>query len=222
MDTIGKRLDKAAEIGGFKSRRQMCESIGMSYNTLNTWIKNNKITKAAALQIAKHIPISEEYLMTGVGDPEINRRDNISENTIQIPYYKETYASAGGGAYNDEEAPKYINLTKRTLEELLGLSSFNGLHLINAVGDSMTPTIESGDKLFILPFEADDRKIREGGIYVISCPFGVFVKRLYPNPFKKEIVLKSDNKDVAEIVVHGDEMDGCEIVGRVVGSAKQF
>ena len=83
MDTVAERLDKAVEIGGFKSRRQMCENLQISYNTLNTWIKNNKITKSAALMLSNSIDISKDYLLTGEGDPYAKRDlENLSEEEL--------------------------------------------------------------------------------------------------------------------------------------------
>lgn len=85
MDSITERLDKAVEIGGFKSRRQMCTELKMSYNSLNTWIKNGKITKGAASQLASAINISEEYLKTGEGDPYVEptpNLENLSEEEL--------------------------------------------------------------------------------------------------------------------------------------------
>ena len=77
MDSVSERLDKAVEIGGFRSRRQMCEKLKMSYNSLNTWIKNEKITKGAASQLASAINISEEYLKTGEGEPYVEPKPNL-------------------------------------------------------------------------------------------------------------------------------------------------
>ena len=154
--------------------------------------------------------------------PQTLVNEDNNDNFIKIPYYPEIFAAAGAGAYNYEEASKSITFTKVFLEDLLELTIFQGLHIINAIGDSMSPTIESGDKLFVLPFEVENCKAREGGIYVISCNFGVLVKRIYFNPFTKELILKSDNKEIPDITITGDELDGCQIIGRVVGSIKKF
>jgi len=69
MDDVAKRLDKAVEIGGFKSRRKMCESLKIPYGTLNNWIKRGKITSSGILTITENFPqISKTYLETGEGD----------------------------------------------------------------------------------------------------------------------------------------------------------
>lgn len=196
-----------------------------------------KIPPEIIIKLRNILDVNPDWLLTGKGEiysskitikkpsdfiPSQDGSKYKSNDKIEIPYYPETFAAAGAGAYNYEEAPKSITFTKTFLEDLLELTIFKGLHIINAIGDSMSPTIESGDKLFVLPFEVENCKVREGGIYVISCNFGVLVKRIYFNPFKKELILKSDNKEIPDITISGDELDGCQIIGRVVGSIKKF
>ena len=77
MDDVGKRLDKAAKIGGYKSRRQMAKALGISYDTFNNWVRNNKITEKGAVKIASQIPISQTYLLTGEGDTEV-KQSNVN------------------------------------------------------------------------------------------------------------------------------------------------
>ena len=70
MDDVGARLDKAAKLGGFKSRRKMAKALGISYNTMNNWITRGKITEKGAVQIASKIPIPLTYLLTGESSAE--------------------------------------------------------------------------------------------------------------------------------------------------------
>jgi len=78
MDDIGQRLDMAAEIGGFKSRRNMCENLEIPYGTLNNWIKRSNIPANGILEITSKIPISRTYLETGTGDPHLREDTGIS------------------------------------------------------------------------------------------------------------------------------------------------
>ena len=235
---IGKRIKQAREKAGL-SQEELSKKLKIGKRTLIDYEKGVSEPKPSTLlKIAEICNTDAGWLLTGKNNLNFqtnkvkdtpNKKIEVefieqknTENKIEIPYYPETFAAAGAGAYNYEEAPKSITFTKEFLEDLLELTIFKGLHIINAIGDSMSPTIESGDKLFILPFEIENFKVREGGIYVISCNFGVLVKRIYFNPFKKELILKSDNKEIPDIVISGDELDGCQIIGRVVGSIKRF
>jgi phage repressor protein C with HTH and peptisase S24 domain len=193
----------------------------INYNTVKTWGNRKRIPIDILLEKLQNETIDLNWLLkdkTNIKQiqEKLNKKDtlntNLIENKIDIPYYPETYAAAGAGAYNYEKAPKVISFTKTFLEELLELTKFTGLHIITA----------SGDKLFILPFEIENHQIREGGIYIISCSNGVLVKRIYLNPFEGKITLKSDNPEIPDIVITGDELNGCQIIGRVVGSIKKF
>ena len=140
-----------------------------------------------------------------------------AQDTIEIPYYPDIYAAAGAGGEAHATPAKLLHFSKSTLQELLDIPITHTLHIINAVGDSMEPTIHSGDKLFVLPFESDNHQIKEGAIYIIATPQGTLVKRLYPNPFANTITLRSDNPAISDITIQGDELNSTHIVGRVVG-----
>jgi len=222
MSKFKENLPKIMKEKGI-NQTNLSKLTGISTKTIQRYIQGESspdIDNLEKIANALNVPLAK---LLGIKTLEVEFVEpKNTENKIEIPYYPETFAAAGAGAYNYEEAPKSITFTKEFLENLLELTIFKGLHIINAIGDSMSPTIESGDKLFVLPFEVENCKVREGGIYVISCNFGVLVKRIYFNPFKKELILKSDNKEIPDITISGDELDGCKIIGRVVGSIKRF
>ncbi len=49
----------------------MAQALGINYRTMVNWVENNKISEKGAIQIASKIPISQTYLLTGEGDPEV-------------------------------------------------------------------------------------------------------------------------------------------------------
>jgi phage repressor protein C with HTH and peptisase S24 domain len=36
------------------------------------------------------------------------------------------------------------------------------------------------------------------------------------------LFIEKYNKEIPDIIIKGDELDGCQIIGRVVGSIKKF
>lgn len=78
MDTIAQRLDKAVEIGAYKSRRSMANILDIPYGTLNNWIKRDNISGDGILKITNKVKISRTYLETGEGDAELNKETGIS------------------------------------------------------------------------------------------------------------------------------------------------
>jgi len=78
MKTVGERLDKAAKIGGYRSRRQMARELDIPYSTMNKWVDRNSLPASAILKITNSIPISRTYLETGTGDAELVKETGIS------------------------------------------------------------------------------------------------------------------------------------------------
>ncbi len=166
--------------------------------------------------------IDSWWLLTGKGDMLLKNEElNSNEpptNLVSITYLKDTYAAAGAGAINYDDAPIVMAFEKEFLIEKLGITSFTHLHIINAIGDSMYPTIQTGELLFINPFENENTLIRDTDIYVINTASGVLVKRIKVlDPINKKYALVSDNPKHDDIPLTGDDLEACKILGRVVG-----
>lgn len=149
-----------------------------------------------------------------------SKRDVIEKEVLEIvsiPYFEDTYAAAGHGAINYEEAPRPMSFDKTFLQKQFGIMSCRNLHIINAIGNSMEPTLKEGELLMINPFENEGMNIKDGGIYVISCNNSILVKRVNFNPINGKVILISDNKEYSDIHIEKSDFSTCTIVGRVVG-----
>jgi phage repressor protein C with HTH and peptisase S24 domain len=188
-----------------------------------------KIPVELAEILEEKFSINGWWLLTGKGkmlekdnnfnEPIIERTDtNTDSNLVNIAYFKDTYAAAGAGAINYDNAPTLMAFDRDFLKVQLGISVFKHIHIIHAIGNSMYPTIQTGEMLFINPFENEDFKIRDKDIYIINTPSGVLVKRIkIENPITKEYSLVSDNPKDKDIPLSGDDFESCTIVGRVIG-----
>jgi phage repressor protein C with HTH and peptisase S24 domain len=162
-----------------------------------------------------------------IGQPTMDLRHMIdnpksikynNDTLVEVPYHENIHASAGAGSYNEDSAyTTPMAFSPVFLQSHFGIEKFQGLHIINATGDSMEPTIMSGELLFVNPFENEDHQVKDGSIYVIMTTDVVMVKRVRRNPISKEMKLISDNKEVDDILLTGDMLDECRIVGRVIG-----
>lgn len=153
--------------------------------------------------------------------PQNKSNNNTEENgIIAVPYFEDTYASAGDGAINYEEAPTTLEFTENFLRGFLRISGdLSKVHIINAKGDSMEPTIVNGELLFISTANAGG--VISGNIYVINYSGDVFVKRLEKNPITRAVTLFSDNEKYEPIVIDGENLENCAIVGRVVAHIRK-
>lgn len=195
-----EELDKIKLNMGLNTDKELAESIKTTKSNIDSWVKRNNIPEKWRLKIGQISP-SEIPLPSKI---------------INIPHYDNVVASAGGGAYALDDNTSIMSFDTEFLRVRLGVSNNKNMHTITASGDSMQPTINNGDLLFVLPFENESKTIKDGAIYVLNCDSAIFVKRVRTNPVNKTITLVSDNKDYEPIIFRGDELDMCNIVGRVV------
>ncbi|HAN0599542.1 TPA: S24 family peptidase, partial [Campylobacter jejuni] len=139
-----------------------------------------------------------------------NQQETLSDDMINIPFFENVRASAGSGAYNDEESTQALGLSKSFLRECFGLYSFINLSVILGQGDSMAPTLPENCYLLIQQGE-----VAEGEICVTRIEDELYVKRLQKRP---KLKLLSDNKAYEPINLEGENF---EILGRVVGYFKK-
>lgn len=218
---IGNRIKEARNYRKI-SQELLADKIGISKRTLINYEQNDKEpTATTIINIAINCNINEWWLLTGKGNMLLNEdekpQNETNSNLVNISYFKDTYAAAGAGAINYNNAPMVMAFDKDFLKVQLGITVFKHLHIIHAIGNSMYPTIQTGEMLFINPFENEDFKIRDKDIYVINTPNGVLVKRIKIHPIKPIYILVSDNPQDEDIILEGDDFKACTIIGRVIG-----
>ena len=152
---------------------------------------------------------------------EVGIDNDEDSNIIAIPYYEDTYASAGYGVINYDEAPTTLKLSESFLRGFLNISGdLSQIHALNSRGDSMEPTITGGELLFVRAIQ-NELSVVSGYVYTINYDGDTFVKRLEKNPVTKTITLFSDNEKYEPIVIKGQNLKSCNIVGRVVAHIKK-
>lgn len=139
---------------------------------------------------------------------------------VAIPLYSGVRAAAGAGAVVDHERPDDVLMFKESwIRYELGAKP-KDLYLIRVAGDSMEPTLRSGDAILV------DRRAttpdREG-VYIIRMNGMLLVKRLQAVPGGMIRVL-SDNHVFAAFDVTLSNLDGAEliIIGRVVWTGRRL
>ena len=154
-------------------------------------------------------------------NPSNLKKSHEQPNIISIPYFEDTYASAGNGVINYDEAPVIMDFDEEFLRMFLRISgNISNMHIINSRGDSMEPTITSGELLFINPMQNEGGLV-SGCIYIISYDGDIFIKRVEKNPVTKAITLFSDNEKYDPIIIEKQNLEQCYIIGRVVSHMKR-
>lgn len=92
---------------------------------------------------------------------------------VSIPYFEDVYASAS--IINYDDAPVIMDFSEDFLRTFLRISgSLLNIHIINARGNSMEPTIQSGELLFVNPMQ-NEGGIICGCIYVVNFDGDIYV-----------------------------------------------
>lgn len=217
---MNKRLEEARIYLGL-SKTQLADGLGLKiHNIRDMETGKQKIGAEIATIMEEKFSINGWWLLTGKGkmlENESKSTNNVSNNLVELMYYEDILASAGGGAYNQSEATTLMAFDKTFLKQQFGLTSFNNIHIITSTGDSMEPTISAGELLFISPIENEANYIKEGGIYIIMCGDSVLLKRVSKNNISKEITLISDNRIYPSQTIKIEDFESCKILGRVIG-----
>ena len=134
-----------------------------------------------------------------------------STDKYWIKYYPSIAVSAGGGAYEAEENYESLALPEYFISMLGGKENLKNIDAINVVGDSMEPTLNSDNIIFIDKTKKD--ALRDG-IYAFTTTHGLFVKRIQRRVDGKLDII-SDNKDYPSQILNKNDL---EILGKVISS----
>ncbi|NVJ53356.1 MAG: helix-turn-helix transcriptional regulator [Campylobacteraceae bacterium] len=134
-----------------------------------------------------------------------------STDKYWIRYYPEVRVSAGGGAYENDDEYESLEVPPYFINMLGGKENLKNIEAINVIGDSMEPTLNSDNVIFIDKTKKDASR---DGIYAFTTNHGLFVKRIQKRVDGKLDVI-SDNRDYPVQVLENSELN---IVGKVVST----
>ena len=216
MATLSERLTSLMYEKGI-SQAELARLIGIKQPSVFKILSGETRNPKKILEIATALNVDPHWLKTGEGDPDPSYRIvEVSEpqnpNTVRIDIL-DVEASAGNGAYL---SPTEQGLLSQEFEltffrQQFGRADAKHLKLITVKGDSMAPTLESGDLLYV---DISENYFAADGLYVFTFDGQTFIKRL--QKVGKEMLVISDNPTYKEWTFTQD--DDVFIHGRVVFS----
>jgi phage repressor protein C with HTH and peptisase S24 domain len=171
-------------------------------------------------QIASALKVERNWLLHGLG--EVEGESPILENPdhafVAVPYVN-IRPSMGGGNHIDME-PDYgrpYHFQKSWIKQGLKTDPSN-LRIMHVEGDSMTPTLNSGDVVLV---DTSRRMPTPPGIFVLHDGMGLVAKRLehIPNSDPPQVRIVSDNLHYSPYERLVDEMN---IIGRIRWFAREM
>ncbi|PWR18441.1 hypothetical protein DKG74_19170 [Zavarzinia aquatilis] len=170
--------------------------------------------KAAQLQRLADIGCDIAWLITGVSAPlaPVTGRPQASDATIVgIPLYDARFSAGKGLLPPENEWSQDVKLPEDWVRRVTGRPPKN-LIMAQAEGDSMEPTISSGDEMLI---DITDRLLTNGKIYALSVAGTLLVKRIQLS-VSGIIKLISDNKDYDPEEIDHNTSTEIQVIGQVV------
>lgn len=211
IGSFGERLEQLIERKKV-SRRTLATMSGTTEASIRNYIKGRMPQIDVAYKIAKILGVSLDELISGT-----LTTPSMSDEYAFIPVYSVKVSAGHGFANgNEEDIVRRLAFRKNWLN-FRGLKESN-LALVMTQGDSMEPTLHSGNSLLI---DASNKNLTDGCIYVIRVGNELYAKRLQKQ-FNGCVRLISDNKEYDDQLVQPDEVDQLQIVGKVVWVGKDL
>lgn len=220
MNTLKDRLEELMAEYGLDTQQQLADFAGVSKGLVGQWFNGSTGLGAKPLSaFDKKTRFSINWLTEGTGDkykthvlPAITESE--SEDRIRFPRLN-AEATCGAGTINDHyiEVVDYVTVASAWAREKLG-GNLKKIQVITARGDSMEPTIEDGDVMFvdtaIEAFEGD-------GLYLLWYIDGLKAKRLQ-STVGGGLMIISDNSSYQTETVRGEDLNAVRIIGRIRGA----
>jgi len=235
MSTLAERLKKAREDAGYETAADFARDHSLSEVTYRSHENGARNFKPdVAKKYAGLLGIDWQWLYLG---DDAKKPDDISPGKKIEPQEKRTgipeidvRAGMGGGG----EAPiEYVadgNGGHITTDAIRGTWSLpneylrselrvdaGALRIIEVQGDSMEPTLRSGDRVMI---NSRDKRPSPPGIFALWDGYGVVVKRLelIPNSEPATVKIISDNHNHSQ---YDRTVGEVSVIGRVVWFARR-
>ena len=141
--------------------KEVAEALDLTQANFATMKNRGKIPYSNILNFCAKRKISINWLL-------YNQSPNSlidSTDKYFVKYYPSIRVSAGGGAYDDEDSFESLELPTYFLDILGGEDKLKNIDAINVVGDSMEPTLNSNNIIFVDKTKND---INRDGIYAFT------------------------------------------------------
>lgn len=214
--------ERLKDVIGNKSGRAFAKEVGISYSTLHNYLTNvSSPTLDNLIALAYATGVDMKWLATGE-EPTTNEnfvrkafekaQQIVADGISMVNSYPSINVSAGFGSFNEgvTEYEGQEPYSDALLAELGVKAEHCGVFW--AKGNSMAPTIASGDQLLV---NLKQNEIKGDNIYLVQNGESVWVKRVKTRWNGIELV--SDNKEeYPPIHLTSEDVQHLQIIGQVV------
>ena len=187
--------------------KDVADALDMTQINFATMKKRDKIPFDRILDFCAIKKISINWLLYGQ-DPS-----SLVDSTDKywIKFYPGIAMSAGGGSDLENENFEKLDIPNFFISSLGGKENIKNIEAINVTGESMEPTLNDNDIIFV---DISKKDCSRDGIYAINTEDGLLVKRVQKLTDGTYDII-SDNDIYNNYAISRDELT---IYGKVIGS----
>lgn len=218
-ETLTERLNQAMTASGM-SQGALAKASGVAQPTIWRLASGNARGSTKIVEIANALGVRSEWLSTGVGpmrsdgqQPVIPVAENTTPDVFRVDVLDLT-VSAGPGSFMISEFVEVLHAIEFTTEHarsLFGNRTDDDVKVMTVDGDSMCPTIQSGDRLF---FDVSVRNFKVDGVYAFVFGQHFHVKRLQMQGL--QLAVLSDNPAYKDWYITEENQDQLYIMGKAL------
>lgn len=207
--------------GRNKSLADLLNKAGVEITTPGVWKWFNAQAipdSQKIVALSKVLGVRAEWLEYGVGEAtdsgEVKRMVNNSEQNVYRVEVLDLSVSAGPGTYMISDYVEVLYAIEYTAEHarsLFGNRSSEDIKVMTVHGDSMAPTLASGDRLFV---DVSVRNFYTDGVYAFIYDRTLHVKRLQMQGSKLAVL--SDNPVYEKWYIDEKSQDQLYVMGKAL------
>jgi len=221
---------RAAKAAGLVSQAELAGLLGVHRSAVTQAKRKDAVPKAWVLAVSRRTGADPDWLefgrqrrggAAGAGQGARGLNDAFQDEALMasgvfaaVPKVR-ARLSAGGGSFEAGGEVEQFYPFRQDWLRAKGRPS--GMVLMDVVGNSMEPEIRHGDMVLI---DQGQTAVVAYGVYAVGLEDTVLVKRVEKRP--GQLVLLSDNRDYAPIVLAGDELDALRVIGRVLWVGREL
>lgn len=221
MTTLAERLTSVMAEKGL-SQAELARMTGLKQPSVFKIVSGQTLNPKNIVEIATALGVDVNWLKTGEGEPiaqgslisSLVSADSDEHHRFRVDYL-DVQAAAGHSGIENADYPEVIQsiyFSKEGLLEIVGKSTNDGISLINVPTDSMVPTINKGDIVFV------DTKVNYytgEGVYFFLLNGGAYIKRLMKLPTGVYRAI-SDNSVYPDFDISDELFDTAVIIGKFI------
>lgn len=217
MKTFSERLNAAMEAAGY-SQERLGEAVGLTQPAIQKMTSGKTKGSKKTIAIANVLGVRPEWLESGDGSMHSDDQPDPIRKEEKSKFFRvevlDLTVSAGPGRYMLSEFVEVLHAIEFTSEHarsLFGTRSDNDIKVMTVDGDSMHPTIKSGDRLF---FDVSVREFKTDGVYAFVYGKTFHVKRLQMQGVRLAVL--SDNPNLEKWYIEEETEDQFYVMGKAL------